>query len=129
VKFGTSQISATNSITDIFGGRAAAAGDAYDTANAPTRITFSGANGISPTGASYSATSDWVSLPETYDNTKPFVIAWHCSASAQASLSTQAGSCTNYWQFPLNEAGTQNATTGYNPITSVSTFVQKIEVQ
>lgn len=127
VLFGTGQPSNTASVTDIFGGRSAATGNNYSFQNPPTRITFSGGSSSINGSAASSQTSDWVTLPETFDNTKPFVVSFHCSASVQLNLSFDLDSGFTSPFKAGNDASTQTAS-GYTANSGL-VFISKMEIQ
>ena len=131
VQFGPNQTNLSQVLTDCFAGRGAPAGDAYDFANSPARVTFAGVNYISPTGANYTITSDWINLPETYDETKPFVLSYHFSATNDAHIAMDAATPSGaaYFKYVGNEAATQDVS-GYSSfITDGEHFVTLIEMK
>lgn len=75
-----------NAITDCFIGQASAGGDPYDFLGTPTRVTFGGANGAAFV-SSGTVVSDWVTLPESYDETKSYCVAWNWNAAAPSYAS------------------------------------------
>lgn len=129
VLFGTGQPTVTAAVTDVFGGRGAASGNAWSFQNAPTRVTFSSGSSSINGSASSSQISDWVTLPETFDNTKPFVIAYHCSATVQMNQSL-AGPVGYLAPFESgNDASTQTTGGGYTANVNTLVFIAKIEIQ
>jgi hypothetical protein len=115
-------------LTESFVGVKAGAGDAYDYASAPTRITWSGANGVTvPAGTS--VVSDEITM--TYDTSQSHVFGFDHVQTAPCGprcKDIQTG-CSLFIQVIDGDAATVNAS-GYTD--SSATFnvmgIMKIEV-
>lgn len=115
-------------VEEAFIGEKAAAGDAYDFATTPTRITFSGANGFTIT-AGNALVSD--AIPFVLDPTKDYIISWDndddgSPGSSMRALSTLSGA-TNYLKVTDGDAGTVDAS-GYSADATALFGIEKIEV-
>jgi hypothetical protein len=128
ILFGTSAVALTGAIHSMHGGRGAPSGNAYSFASTPTQITFSGANTANCSGAAATLVSDWVNLPESFDATKPFVVAFAPIASGNfhASVATLTGAAL--WFTTGVDDGTQSPS-GYVSDGAVIALVTKIEIQ
>lgn len=127
IRWGTACPTETGSLSDMFGGRGAAAGNTYNFANTPTRVTFSGAHSANGSAAGI-VVSDWVALPETYDNTKPFVVSWLIKSGSTSSSSVATTTATELW-FAVGSDPSLQTTTGLTDQGAQAYLVEKIEIQ
>lgn len=97
----------TLQIIDAFIGHAATSGDAYDFAATPTRLTFSGSNGVT-TATGGTATSDTATF--ALDETKDLLVAININTATLKAVATASGYAI-YWKVGA-EAATVNKT-GY----------------
>jgi len=117
-------------LTEMFIQEQAAAGDAWDYAATPTRITWDGGNnGFAPISGGATKLSDEVTF--AFDGTRDYVIGWDNSQTAgqgsMAALATLAGA-QGYEQIIDGDAATVNAS-GYSPAGAPSLeAITKIEV-
>lgn len=121
---------ASKAITNMFFGRAAASGDAWDldtVSTTPVRVTFGGLSSFTPTASG--DWSDWVPFP--LDNTKDHTIAMDLVAATAGVryLPSQAPNTSTYFKDgAVDEAGTPDVT-GYTLTTGATPVVMAIEVK
>jgi chitodextrinase len=73
---GSGQSSGTDPFSSFYVAQQAASSNPFDFKNTPTHITWNGGNdGMGAVGPGSVVTSDWVTLPETFDPTKSYVIS------------------------------------------------------
>lgn len=99
------QPSGTLQIVDAFIGHAATSGDAYDFAATPTRLTFSGGNGVT-TATGGTATSDTVTF--ALDETKDLLVAININSTATLKAVVTASGYATYWKTGAADAATVN---------------------
>jgi hypothetical protein len=87
-----------------------------------------GANAANCSGAAATLVSDWVNLPESFDATKPFVIAFASIASGNFHSSVAALTNAALWFTTGSDDGTQVAS-GYVSEGAFAALVTKIEIQ
>jgi hypothetical protein len=118
-------------IVSVYMAKQAGSGDAYDFANTPAHVTFSGGD-ITGDGTTNDYVSDWVNLPEAYDEAVNYVVAAQFNGGGGINVGFPfVGSITganSYYKLAL-EAATVNKT-GYTAnYTNTVELFSKIEIQ
>lgn len=130
VLWGTGEGTETPGADAFWGGQSAQNGTAHFSGN-QVQFTFSGSTSINGSAAG-TVVSDWMTLGETYDNTKEYCFAVHFSGThANISLATDAN-CRQTGSSTLG-ASTASQTTpspdmDFSNSNTVS-FISKIEIQ
>lgn len=100
--FGVACPTETISIDDCYFGKGAASGNLSNFLATSVNITFSGSQTIGG-GAGKSVVSDWVTLPEAYDQANNYVCSFHVNSASLASfavdgsvVNTSIGGYTDY---------------------------------
>lgn len=111
-------------------GQAAAAGDAYDFLNTPAQILWGGLTSVTSTGSNLTNVSDFVTLPEAYDEAKVYLFAFYFSNVTTVNLANTGAAIAGGSHYKAgNDASTVNKT-GYSSWqNNISSFVQTVEVQ
>jgi hypothetical protein len=105
----------------------APAGDAYDFANTPMHVLFSGTD-ITGDGATLTYVSDWGSLPEAYDETKFYTLAGQFTG-ATVTLAKDASSGDNSFFKAGADAATVDKSAYASNLANTALFVTKIEIR
>ncbi len=117
--------------------RQATSGNAYNFLNTPSHVTFSGGD-LTGDGSTLTFVSDWVNLPEAYDNTKDYLVSAQFggalgSGAAYMATGTATGDTNWYSTFlSTDTAATVNKVGNYSgpyPNSSTTMFVQQIDIQ
>lgn len=108
-------------------GQQAAAGDAYDFDSA-VQLTFSGSGTITGNGSTLSYVSDFVTLPQSYDNTKNYIVCLQASAGTLSTWNSASGTGNAVYYKSGADAATINKS-GYSSDGAGSRTVDKIEIQ
>ena len=113
---------------NVYIGQQAAVGDAYDFANTPAHVLFSGAD-IVGDGSTLTYTSDWINLPEAYDETKNYLVSAEFPGGGTTNLLRTANTGDQNW-FKSGADATTVDKTGYTAyLTNTAEFVSKVEIQ
>jgi hypothetical protein len=118
-------------IVSVYMAKQAGSGDAYDFANTPAHVTFGGGD-ITGDNVTNDYVSDWVNLPEAYDEAVNYVVAAQFNGGGGINVGFPfVGSITganSYYKLAL-EAATVNKT-GYTAnYTNTVELFSKIEIQ
>jgi hypothetical protein len=116
----------------VYIGQKAAAGDAYDFNTTPAQVLFGGGN-IVGDGVTLTFVSDFVTLPEAYDETKDYLVSVFITNVAGTNL-PMASSTGDANYFAIgdnagNKAETPNKTGYSTNLTNTAEWVTKIEIQ
>jgi hypothetical protein len=125
IKYGLSSGTSGAPTTFRFG-KKAAAGDEYDFAGTPATVTFPEA--ITP-GPDAEYVSNAFDLPEVYDGSSDYLLAWYTGVSSTSSY-TQSGAWSAsslYYKATGDEAATVDKS-GYTQIPDFVAFLKKVEV-
>jgi hypothetical protein len=115
------------SLTTAWIGQQAASGDPYDFANTPAQLLFSGSASITPSSATF--TSDWVNLPEAFDNTKTYLVALFFSGGATNLKYVTSTGDKLYYKGGATDGATVNKS-GYTlNLADKAECVSKLEIQ
>lgn len=101
----------------------------FDFSNTPSQIQWAGATSLTGISAVSSATtfvSDFVLLPETFDNTKTYLVAQHCNSSGSVNSVDGAGANGAFFKAGAAESSIVDKT-GFNTYAAFS-FIAKMEV-
>jgi hypothetical protein len=138
---GTAQSSGTDLLSSFYVAQQASSGDPFDFESTPTHITWNGGNdGVGTVGAGSVVTSDWVTLPETFDPTKAYVISGYTVPGSDFEMSGANDAFvtvyTNSPGFGGNDASTVTPTganygqeENFFPTPTEAKLISKIEVQ
>ena len=113
-------------------GQAAAAGDAYDFLSTPAQILWSGSASVTSTGSNLVLLSDFVTLPEAYDEAKVYLFAYYFSNVATVTLgqAPASGGIAGGSYYKLgDDAATVNKTGYTSEQPTRGLLVRKVEVQ
>jgi hypothetical protein len=133
VSFRSGNASGSNSpaIAGAFVGQAASAGSLNFTGN-QVRLTFSGGNTANITAANQTVTSDVVTLGETFDNTKDYIVSIRIDTAASVVHTTNGAFTGVNAQFLVAAGAGEEALTtasgGYVAQANTGQFVRQIFV-
>lgn len=105
----------------------ATVGDVYDFANTPSHITFSGGD-ITGDGTTLTWVSDWVNLPEAYDESKAYIVSAQFGVTPLVDLSYDGPGSNVFYLHVATEAALVDKS-GYNNNNANSEFVTKVEIR
>ena len=121
--------SASPTISGAFIGQAASAGSLNFSGN-QVRLTFAGGNTANVTAANQNVTSDVVTLGETFDNTKDYIVSFRFDVGASAPTTTTGLFSNVNAQFLLastaGEEGNTTAAGGYTAQAGTDQFLRQI---
>jgi hypothetical protein len=121
-------VSAGKTLTAYIGQRAAS-GDLYDFANTPSRLTFGGANDITTDGTTTGWTSDFVALPEAYDEAKDYLVAIQASVVSAMKIKLAASVGDKLYYHSGLDAATVNKSAYSLWHDDSAAIVTKVEIQ
>lgn len=135
--FGTGEPTESGAIDAVFVGQkttttiSSASTDAIFTGN-QVQVTFSGSTSVNGSAAGV-AVSDFITLGETYDNTKSYMVAWHGASGKNCNISIAVFSNTSQAFCSTSGGSTasqSNASPSFDQLTaSTASLISKIEIQ
>jgi hypothetical protein len=109
-------------------GQQATSGDPYDFKATPAQFTFGGIGTITHDGVQQLYFSDWITLPEAWDNTKNYCVAFQFSAGGTTDIRHTSATSTSgitYYKAIAAEAATVDKS-GYSPLFSGNAVLTEI---
>lgn len=103
------------------------AGDSYDFLNTPAHMLFGGGD-ITGDGVTLTYISDWVNLPEAYDETATYCVSGQFTGSPITSAANSSLPGTASYYKLAADAGTVNKS-GYTSQGAAFDFISKIEIR
>jgi len=109
-------------------GKKSPAGDAYDFAGTPSQVIWAGGSGTLPGSGlvSQEYVSDWFTLPENFDPTSDYLVAFGLTGIISSRNVTVAGNSAHYKGGAPDPA--QVDKTGYATQADLTKFISKIEI-